>query len=106
MMGLPEQYAKAFAYGLMQIALAENRDCYIIIFSTQLITYEVTKENGLSEALSFLSYTFNGGTDIAPVLEKSIELMRHEKYINSDLIVISDFIAPPQSERMLDKIEN
>ena len=57
-MGLPEQYAKAFAYGLMQIALAENRDCYIIIFSTQLITYEVTKENGLSEALSFLSYTF------------------------------------------------
>ena len=105
MMGLPEQYAKAFAYGLMQIALAENRDCYIIIFSTQLITYEVTKENGLSEALSFLSYTFNGGTDIAPVLEKSIELMNSEKYINSDLIVISDFIAPPQSELMLDKIE-
>ena len=105
MMGLPEQYAKAFAYGLMQIALAEKRDCYIIIFSTQLITYELTKENGLSEALSFLSYTFNGGTDIAPVLEKSIELMGDEKYINSDLIVISDFIAPPQSESMLEKIE-
>ena len=104
MMGLPEQYAKAFAYGLMQIALSEDRDCYIIIFSTQLITYEVTKENGLAEALSFLSYTFNGGTDIAPVLEKSIELMNNEKYINSDLIVISDFIAPSQSEAMLDKV--
>ena len=105
MMGLPEQYAKAFAYGLMQIALAENRDCYIIIFSTQLITYEVTKEDGLSEALSFLSYSFNGGTDIAPVLEKSIELMSSEKYMNSDLIVISDFIAPPQSKEIINKID-
>ena len=105
MLGLPEQYAKAFAYGLMQIALAENRDCYIIIFSTQLITYEVTKEDGLSEALSFLSYSFNGGTDIAPVLEKSIELMGSEKYINSDLIVISDFIAPPQSKEIIDRID-
>ncbi len=104
MMGLPEQYAKAFAYGLMQIALAENRDCYIIIFSTQLITYELTKEKGLSEALSFLSYSFNGGTDLAPVLEESIKLMSTEKYINSDLIVISDFIAPAQSEIMLEKI--
>jgi len=104
MMGLPEQYAKAFAYGLMQIALEEGRDCYIIIFSTQLITYELTKDKGLADALSFLSYTFNGGTDIAIVLEKSIELMETEKYINADLIVISDFIAPPQSEQMLAKI--
>ena len=104
MMGLPEQYAKAFAYGLMQIALAENRDCYIIIFSTQLITYELTKEKGLSEILSFLSYTFNGGTDLAPVLEQSIDIMGTEKYINADLIVISDFIAPAQSETLLNKI--
>ena len=104
MMGAPEKYAKAFAYGLMQIALAENRDCYVIIFSTQLITYELTKEKGLSEALSFLSYTFNGGTDLAPVLEQSIDLMSSEKYSNADLIVISDFIAPAQSETILTKI--
>jgi len=104
MMGLPEQYAKAFAYGLMQIALEEGRDCYIIIFSAQLITYELTKEKGLADALSFLSYTFNGGTDIAIVLEKSIDLMETERYINADLIIISDFIAPPQSEKMLAKI--
>lgn len=104
MMGKPEQYAKAFAYGLMQIALAENRECYIIIFSTQQITYEVSSQEGLSEILSFLSYTFNGGTDLTPVLEQSIELMNSEKYYNADLIVISDFIAPPQPEDMLNKI--
>lgn len=105
MMGLPENYAKAFAYGLMQIALTDNRDCYIIIFSTQLITYELTKEKGLSEILSFLSYSFNGGTDLTPVLEKSIELMSTDKYTNADLIIISDFIAPAQSDTIKDKIE-
>jgi uncharacterized protein with von Willebrand factor type A (vWA) domain len=104
MMGTPEQYAKAFAYGLMQIALAEGRECYIIIFSTQQITYEVSSQKGLSEILSFLSYTFNGGTDLTPVLEQSIELMSSEKYYNADLIIISDFIAPPQPEEMVNKI--
>ena len=106
MMGAPEQYAKAFAYGLMQIALAEDRDCYIIIFSTQQITYELTKQNGLSEVLNFLSYSFNGGTDLTSVLEQSIDLMSCEKYINSDLIVISDFMAPAQSEFLVNKIND
>jgi uncharacterized protein with von Willebrand factor type A (vWA) domain len=104
MMGAPEQYAKAFAYGLMQIALAENRECYVIIFSTQQITYELTKKNGLSEVLSFLSYSFNGGTDLTSVLEQSIDLMSSEKYINSDLIVISDFMAPAQADTLINKI--
>ncbi|MFT6927326.1 MAG: hypothetical protein ACJAZP_002959 [Psychromonas sp.] len=105
MMGLPEQYAKSFAYGLMQIALAEDRECYIIIFSTQQITYQLTKKNGLSEVLNFLSYSFNGGTDLTSVLTQSIDLMSTEKYINSDLIVISDFIAPAQAEALVDKID-
>ena len=104
MMGLPETTAKAFAYALMQIALAENRRCYVIIFSANQITYELTSADGLSEILSFLSYTFNGGTDLTPVLENAIELMNSEEYINADLVVISDFISPPQSDAMIDKI--
>lgn len=104
MMGLPETTAKAFAYALMQIAMAEDRHCYVIIFSANQITYELTGNDGLSEVLSFLSYSFNGGTDLTPVLEKSIELMNSEKYINADLVVISDFISPPQQQTMNDKI--
>lgn len=104
MMGLAEQCAKAFAYGLMQIALAEDRSCYVIIFSAQQITYELTKNNGLSEMLSFLSYRFNGGTDITSVLEKAFTLMEGEKYKNADLIVLSDFIAPAISSKTLEKL--
>lgn len=100
MSGFPEQCAKALAYGLMQIALAEERDCYVILFSTQQITYELSKQDGLKEVADFLSYQFHGGTDLEPVLEKSIQLMHGDKYKNADLVVLSDFIAPTQSEKI------
>jgi uncharacterized protein with von Willebrand factor type A (vWA) domain len=104
MNGFPEQCAKALAYGLMQIALAEERDCYVIMFSTQQITYELTKKDGLSEVLNFLSYSFHGGTDLGPVLDQSIELMSSGKYKNADLVVLSDFIAPSQPDAMMKRI--
>ncbi|MGL4225513.1 MAG: ATPase RavA stimulator ViaA [Vibrio sp.] len=104
MAGFPEQCAKAMAYGLMQIALAENRDCYVMLFSSELITYELTRQDGLREASDFLSYTFHGGTDFEPVILKALELMNGETYRNSDLIVVSDFIAPKQSEELLAQV--
>ena len=104
MRGFPEQSAKAFAYALMQIALAENRDCYVMIFSTQMITYELTKQDGLREVSDFLSYTFKGGTDLAPSISRAVELMQGDKYFNADLVVISDFMAPKQPKALLDNV--
>jgi uncharacterized protein with von Willebrand factor type A (vWA) domain len=104
MHGFPEQCAKAMAYALMQIALAEDRDCYVMLFSTEHITYELTKQDGLREVSDFLSYSFHGGTDLEPVLKKSVELMADGTYKNADLVVISDFIAPKQNEEVLAKV--
>ncbi|MEH0665014.1 ATPase RavA stimulator ViaA [Vibrio scophthalmi] len=104
MKGAPEQCAKAMAYALMQIALADDRDCFVILFSTEQITYELTRQDGLREASDFLSYSFHGGTDLEPVILKSIDLMSSEKYKNADMVVISDFIAPKQSQEVLDKV--
>ncbi|AIS56967.1 ATPase RavA stimulator ViaA [Vibrio coralliilyticus] len=104
MSGFPEQCAKATAYALMQIALAEDRDCFVILFSTEQITYELTRQDGLREASDFLTYSFHGGTDLEPVLMKSIDLMGGDKYKNADMVVISDFIAPKQSDEMLAKV--
>lgn len=105
MSGFPEQCAKAMAYALMQIALAEDRDCYVILFSTEQITYELTKQDGLREASDFLTYSFHGGTDLEPVLMKSIDLMCGDKYKNADMVVISDFIAPKQSDEMARQVD-
>lgn len=105
MNGFPEQCAKAMAYALMQIALAEDRDCYVILFSTEQITYELTKQDGLREVSDFLTYSFHGGTDLEPVLIKSIDLMSGDRYKNADMVVISDFIAPKQSDEMACRVE-
>lgn len=105
MKGLPEQSAKAMAYALMQIALAEDRDCYVVLFSTQAIIYELTRQDGLREASDFLSYTFHGGTDLNLAMEKAMEQMNEERYYNADLIIISDFIAPKQNDDILQQVE-
>ncbi|KXF83268.1 ATPase RavA stimulator ViaA [Enterovibrio coralii] len=105
MSGYPEQCAKAMAYALMQIAVREERECTVMIFSTDHISYELTGEDGLKEALNFLSYSFHGGTDLAPVLTHSINLMGTDKYRNADLVVISDFIAPEQEKDVQEKVE-
>ncbi|KII76683.1 ATPase RavA stimulator ViaA [Vibrio renipiscarius] len=104
MSGFPEQCAKAMAYALMQIALAEDRDCYVMLFSTQVITYELTRQDGLREASDFLSYSFHGGTDLEPVIEQTVALMRGDKYRNADMVVISDFIAPAPMEAMQQQV--
>ncbi|WP_428775845.1 ATPase RavA stimulator ViaA [Vibrio sp.] len=105
MSGFPEQCAKAMAYALMQIALAEDRDCYVMLFSTEQITYELSRQDGLREASDFLSYSFHGGTDLEPVLFKSIDLMQSDKYRNADMVVLSDFIAPAQSDELIAKVK-
>ncbi|ROV59656.1 ATPase RavA stimulator ViaA [Vibrio ponticus] len=104
MSGFPEQCAKAMAYALMQMALAEDRDCYVMLFSTQVITYELTKQDGLREASDFLSYSFHGGTDIEPVLSQTIDLMKSDRYRNADMVVISDFIAPEPVAEIQNKV--
>jgi len=104
MQGFPEQAAKALAYALMQIALASNRDCHVIIFSTQVIKYELTKQDGLREMSDFLSSTFHGGTDFQPVFNASLDLLEGEKYCNADLVVLSDFMAPKQNKELIDRI--
>jgi len=104
MVGFPEQCAKAIAYALMQIALAEHRDCYVMIFSTQIITYQLTKQDGLREVSDFLSYTFKGGTDLEPALTHAVSLMNSDRYANADLVVISDFIAPKQSPEIISEV--
>ncbi|MGF1704784.1 ATPase RavA stimulator ViaA [Enterovibrio baiacu] len=105
MSGFPEQCAKAMAYALMQIAVKEDRDCSVMIFSTDHIGYELTGEDGLKEALNFLSYSFHGGTDLEPVLTHSVDLMGTDKYRNADLVVISDFIAPEQPDEVKQKVD-
>ena len=105
MRGFPEQCVKAMAFALMQIALAEDRECFVVLFSTDFVTYQLTKQDGLREASDFLSYTFHGGTDLEPAINAAIKKMQISEYQQADLVVLSDFIAPKQSKELIKQVD-
>jgi uncharacterized protein with von Willebrand factor type A (vWA) domain len=93
MSGYPEDCAKGFCFALLQIALSENRACVIMLFSTDIVTYELTGPEGLQEALNFLSCSFKGGTDLEPCMHQVMKYMQQARFSNADAVVLSDFIA-------------
>ncbi|MEH6453756.1 MAG: hypothetical protein V7782_12040 [Psychromonas sp.] len=93
MQGFPELTAKSMCYALSQVAFEQNRKCFLMMFSNEVITFPITKSTSLDTMLTFLSASFRGGTDLKPVIEKSIDLMQSQEYKNADTLIISDFIA-------------
>ncbi|MGL5699080.1 MAG: ATPase RavA stimulator ViaA [Kluyvera sp.] len=91
--GFNEQCAKAFCLALMRVALADNRRCYIMLFSNEVVRYELTHPQGLEQAIRFLSQRFRGGTDMASCFRAIIEHLQNPQWQDADAVVISDFIA-------------
>lgn len=105
MSGTPESIAKAMALHLATIAKSQNRQCYLINFSTGIATYEFSADNGLEKLLQFLQQSFHGGTDVAPALRHALDLMEREAYQKADLLIISDFIMAGLSDELLQRLE-
>ena len=91
--GFNEQCAKAFCLALLRIALADNRRCYIMLFAHEVIGYELTADNGIEQAIRFLSQRFRGGTDLAACLAAVVKRMEGSAWQEADAVIISDFIA-------------
>lgn len=91
--GFNEACAKGFCLALMRIALADNRRCFISLFSTGQVDYELTAYGGLEQAIRFLGQRFRGGTDLAACLTALSEKLADPAWQDADAVVISDFIA-------------
>ena len=106
MSGYPEETAKAFCFALLQIALNEGRGCIVQLFSTDVVSYELTGPEGLQEALNFLGCSFKGGTDLTPCFAQMLNRMQADEYANADAIVLSDFIAQRLPVEMLEQVRD
>ena len=102
--GFNERCAKAFCPALLKIALAENRGCFIMLFAHDVIHYELTTENGLEQAVRFLSQRFRGGTDIAKCLNRVLDSMENPAWKDADAVIISDFIAQHLPEVLIKRV--
>lgn len=103
--GFNEQCAKAFCLALMRVALADRRRCFIMLFSSEVVSYELTGEQGLEQAIRFLSQRFRGGTDLASCLRTVAERMRGGEWYDADAVVISDFIAQRLPEDVVNTVK-
>lgn len=104
MSGYPGNIAKAITMYISTRAKEQDRKCYLINFSTSIETLDLSRHAGLGNLMSFLQRSFNGGTDVAPAIKHASEIMEKDDYINSDLLVISDFIMASLSDELIDKI--
>ena len=104
MQGFPELTAKSICYALLQVAFEQRRQCYLMMFSNEVITFPVTQSTSLSTMLTFLSSSFRGGTDLQPVIEKSLDLMSSAQFKNADTLIISDFIAQKLPSHLAERV--
>ncbi len=103
--GFNEQCAKAFCLALMRIALADNRRCFIMLFSSEVVRYEVCGKDGIEQAIRFLSQRFRGGTDLASCFRSIVEKMQGSEWFDADAVVISDFIAQRLPDELVNKVK-
>ncbi|MCL2893854.1 ATPase RavA stimulator ViaA [Brenneria tiliae] len=103
--GFNERCAKAFCLALLRIALADQRRCYIMLFSTGIVRYELTNADGLEQAVRFLSQTFRGGTDLSACLSALLDKMDEWLWHDADAVMISDFIAQRLPDELVDKVK-
>ncbi len=105
MYGAPETIAKAVTMLMVVKAKQENRNCYLINFSTSIETLDLSGDFALKNLTSFLQKSFHGGTDVAPAISEGISAMETDKYKNADMLIISDFVMSGLPTSLLDKIE-
>lgn len=108
MQGTPERVAKTIAFALAQKSLEEERGCYLISFSTEIETMDLSSFNstdGISNLVKFLRMSFDGGTDANPALEYSVKLLNEKEWKNADVLMISDFCMGSLGEELEEKIK-
>lgn len=103
--GFNERCAKAFCLALMRIALADNRRCFITLFSTGMVSYELSAASGLEQAIRFLGQRFSGGTDLAACLSALTDRLDTADWRDADAVVISDFIAQRLPDQLISRIK-
>ncbi|WP_130832854.1 ATPase RavA stimulator ViaA [[Erwinia] mediterraneensis] len=104
--GFNERCAKAFCLALLKVALTDRRRCYVMLFSHNIVGYELSADSGLEQAIRFLGQRFRGGTDLAACLNAVVARMEGAMWQEADAVIISDFIAQRLPEETINAIRH
>lgn len=93
MHGLPEQVAKAIVLEAARTAHAEKRRCFLYTYSGpgQVLEHELDlSPDGVGRLLSFLGFSFGGGTDATGVTAKVVARLKKNEWRKADVLFVSD----------------
>ena len=106
MEGMPEMVAKALTLAIIRMAVRTNRRCYLIAFSNQIETLEISNlASAMPQLLRFLKHAFRGGTDLTPAIEEALKMLALKHYEKADILLISDFLLPKLHHHTLAAIQ-
>lgn len=93
MEGLPERVAKVLCFGIMKMAAREERQAYLINFSTGIRTLDLLNiADSIGSLADFLQQSFHGGTDLSLALDASLQKLEEDDFRDADVLIISDFV--------------
>jgi len=103
MEGDPEEIAKVLSFGILKMASKEDRQAYLINFSSGIQTIDLYDLSKSIDAIAkFLSFSFRGGTDLSLALHEALKQLQTHQYQDADVLVISDFIMYNLEQRIVD----
>lgn len=102
MIGRPETIAHSVLLRIMAIAHEQRRQCFLIGFSVLINPIDVgANPNAL---LNFFGHSNTGNTDAVRMMEKTFSLLdSNRRYMNADVIWITDFRIPLPNDSLLHK---
>ncbi|MEM9546041.1 MAG: hypothetical protein AAGA77_08710 [Bacteroidota bacterium] len=91
--GRPEQIAKVMTFGILKMAMHQNRKAFLINFSTGVKTLDLYNiAESIDEIAAFLQMSFYGGTDATLALYEAMRQLESENYEDADILMVSDFV--------------
>ncbi|MEL6673054.1 MAG: VWA domain-containing protein, partial [Bacteroidota bacterium] len=93
MQGRPEHIAKVLTFGILKMAMNQNRKAYLINFSIGIHTLNLHDiAQSVDQIADFLKVSFHGGTDATPALYEALRQLDTHDYQDADILMVSDFI--------------
>ena len=109
MSGPPMTVAKAVTLFLASQSREQQRPCYLISYATAVEELELSSrdepEQNRRNLMTFLTRSFEGGTDLTPALQRALDIFEQHDYRRADLLVISDFLMAELPESLQERIE-
>jgi len=107
MAGQAETLAKVLAFGILRVAIEEDREAYLINFSVRIKTLDLRDAGRQIDTLaSFLRMSFHGGTDVTLALKEGLRKLDEGRYQDADVLVVSDFVMFRMAQPVLDAVRS